>query len=204
MRHRVQTDDEWPSGRRSATTIMDHGVAWVIGMRCVSGLRCAIAIAALATLICVLIVCRSCAKTASRSSSATTAIRTCRPGKQLSKAANDANAIGDALQRIGFTVIRGVNLNRQGMVDRLFEFTQKIAPGDTALLFYAGHGVAIARRQLSAAERRAARQRRRRIARAQHGDRGSRHDCGYPGPQGRASPCWCSTPAATIRSASRA
>jgi hypothetical protein len=65
-------------------------------------------------------------------------------GQQLSKAANDANAIGDALQRIGFTVIRGLNLNRQGMVDRLFEFTQKIAPGDTALLFYAGHGVAIA------------------------------------------------------------
>jgi hypothetical protein len=64
--------------------------------------------------------------------------------QQLAKAVNDANAMGDALERIGFTVIRGLNLDRQGMVDRLFEFTKKIAPGDTALLFYAGHGVAIA------------------------------------------------------------
>ena len=28
-------------------------------------------------------------------------------------------------------------------MDRLLEFTQKVKPGDMALVFYAGHGVAI-------------------------------------------------------------
>src|SRR5262249_54616958 len=63
--------------------------------------------------------------------------------KQLSKAVNDARAVGDALEKIGFTVIRGENLDRQGMIDRLFAFTQKIKPGDTAVLFYAGPGGAV-------------------------------------------------------------
>ncbi|MBI4274202.1 MAG: caspase family protein, partial [Rhizobiales bacterium] len=63
--------------------------------------------------------------------------------KQLSKAVNDARAIGNALEKIGFSVIRGENLDRRGMVDRLFTFTQKIQPGDMAVVFYAGHGVAI-------------------------------------------------------------
>src|SRR5215471_10061310 len=64
-------------------------------------------------------------------------------GRQLAKAANDARAVGDALEKLGFSVIRGENLDRQGMVDQLFAFTQKIKPGDTALMFYAGHGVAV-------------------------------------------------------------
>jgi TPR repeat protein len=63
--------------------------------------------------------------------------------KQLSKAVNDARAVGDALEKIGFTVIRGENLDRQSMIDRLFAFTQKVKPGDMAVMFYAGHGVAI-------------------------------------------------------------
>lgn len=65
------------------------------------------------------------------------------PDKQLSKAVNDARAIGDALEKIGFSVTRGENLDRRGMVDRIFAFTQKIKPGDVAAVFYAGHGVAI-------------------------------------------------------------
>ena len=63
--------------------------------------------------------------------------------KQLAKAVNDARAVGAALEKIGFTVIRGENLDRQGMIDRIFAFTKQIKPGDTAVLFYAGHGVAI-------------------------------------------------------------
>jgi WD40 repeat protein len=65
------------------------------------------------------------------------------PDEQLAKAVNDANSIGDSLERMGFTVVRGLNLDRQGMIDRIFDFAQKIKPGDTAFLFYAGHGVAI-------------------------------------------------------------
>lgn len=63
--------------------------------------------------------------------------------KQLAKAVNDASAVGAALEKIGFTVIRGENLDRQGMIDRVFAFTQKIKPGDTAVMFYAGHGIAV-------------------------------------------------------------
>lgn len=63
--------------------------------------------------------------------------------KQLAKAVNDARAVGDALEKIGFKVIRGENLDRQGMVDRIFTFTQQIKQGDIAVLFFAGHGVAI-------------------------------------------------------------
>lgn len=63
--------------------------------------------------------------------------------KQLSKAVNDARSVGDALEKIGFKVIRGENLDRQSMVDRIFTFTQQIKQGDIAVLFYAGHGVAI-------------------------------------------------------------
>lgn len=63
--------------------------------------------------------------------------------KQLSKAVNDARSVGDALQKIGFKVIRGENLDRQAMVDRIFTFTQQIKQGDIAVLFFAGHGVAI-------------------------------------------------------------
>ncbi len=65
------------------------------------------------------------------------------PDQQLQKAVNDARAVGDALEKIGFTVIRGANLDRQSMVDRVFAFTQRVKPGDTALFFYAGHGVSI-------------------------------------------------------------
>lgn len=62
----------------------------------------------------------------------------------LQKAVNDAEAVGDALQRLGFDVVRGRNLGRQGMIDKLAEFTARIGAGDIAVFFYAGHGVAIA------------------------------------------------------------
>jgi formylglycine-generating enzyme required for sulfatase activity len=63
--------------------------------------------------------------------------------RQLQKAVNDAQAVGDALARLGFQVIRGSNLSRQGMIDKLAELTARLEPGDTTALFYAGHGVAI-------------------------------------------------------------
>jgi uncharacterized caspase-like protein len=65
------------------------------------------------------------------------------PERQLLKAANDAQAVGDALGRLGFQVIRGANLGRQGMIDKLAELTARLDPGDTAAFFFAGHGVAI-------------------------------------------------------------
>lgn len=64
--------------------------------------------------------------------------------RQLKKAVNDATTIAGTLQSLGFDVIVGTNLGRQAMVDKLAEFTARLQPGDTAALFFAGHGVAIA------------------------------------------------------------
>jgi hypothetical protein len=63
--------------------------------------------------------------------------------QQLQKAVNDARTVGAALTSLGFEVTLGTNLGRQGMVDRLADFTARLAPGDTAAFFFAGHGVAI-------------------------------------------------------------
>jgi len=63
--------------------------------------------------------------------------------RQLRKAANDATTIAGTLKSLGFEVIVGTNLGRQAMIDKLAEFTARLQPGDTAALFFAGHGVAI-------------------------------------------------------------
>jgi hypothetical protein len=64
--------------------------------------------------------------------------------RQLKKAVNDAGTIADSLKSLGFEVIVGTNLGRQAMIDKLAEFTARLEPGDTAAIFFAGHGVAIA------------------------------------------------------------
>lgn len=64
--------------------------------------------------------------------------------RQLKKAANDATTVADALESLGFEIVLGTNLGRQAMIDRLADFTARLEPGDTAAVFYAGHGVAIA------------------------------------------------------------
>ena len=61
----------------------------------------------------------------------------------LRNAVNDAQVVGDTLRRVGFEVVRGRDLGRQAMIDKLAELTSRIDAGDTALFFYAGHGVAI-------------------------------------------------------------
>jgi len=65
---------------------------------------------------------------------------------RLAKAANDAAAMGDALERIGFTVLRGIDLPRREFNEAFQRFLNGIEVGDTALFFYAGHGVRIANR----------------------------------------------------------
>lgn len=62
---------------------------------------------------------------------------------QLQKAVNDADTIAASLKALGFEVIVGTNLGRQGMIDKLAELTSRLEPGDTAAFFFAGHGVAI-------------------------------------------------------------
>jgi poly(3-hydroxybutyrate) depolymerase/tetratricopeptide (TPR) repeat protein len=61
----------------------------------------------------------------------------------LQKAVNDARAVRERLARIGFEVIHVENANRRTMNQKLAELTGKIGRGDTALFFFAGHGIAI-------------------------------------------------------------
>jgi uncharacterized caspase-like protein len=47
------------------------------------------------------------------------------------------------LGRLGFDVIRGENLSRQVLFDKLDALTQRLSPGDTAFFFFSGHGVSL-------------------------------------------------------------
>lgn len=61
----------------------------------------------------------------------------------LRKAVNDARAISESLRRLGFTVVTGENLQRRDFVRTVAELENRIKPGDTVFIFYAGHGVEI-------------------------------------------------------------
>lgn len=61
----------------------------------------------------------------------------------LERAVNDAQAMADTLERAGFNVDAGFNLDRRGFSRLLSQFVSRLAPGDEALFFYAGHAVAI-------------------------------------------------------------
>src|SRR3954454_3453761 len=52
------------------------------------------------------------------------------PDRQLKKAANDATTIADVLRSLRFEIVQGTNLGRQGMIDRLADFTARLGPGD--------------------------------------------------------------------------
>ena len=66
----------------------------------------------------------------------------------LQKAVNDATALDKKLTGLGFEVIRGTNLTRRQMVQKIQELASRIAIGDKVLFFYAGHGVQIDRSNL--------------------------------------------------------
>lgn len=61
----------------------------------------------------------------------------------LQKAVNDARSISRGLQQIGFRVTLAENLAWRDFVERFAAFEASIEPGDTAFLFYSGHGVEI-------------------------------------------------------------
>src|SRR4051794_17144123 len=61
----------------------------------------------------------------------------------LHTAVADANAMGDALERLGFVVRRVTDAGQRVMSGALAAFDADLKPGDQAFLFYAGHGVEI-------------------------------------------------------------
>lgn len=54
---------------------------------------------------------------------------------------NDAMAIAQSLQRLGFEVLVARDLDRNAMHDAISRFLSRIEPGSEAVLYYAGHGV---------------------------------------------------------------
>ena len=64
-------------------------------------------------------------------------------GNQLQRAVNDAEAVGDALQGLGFKITKGENLSRERMSKLISAFSSEIQPGDTVFIFYSGHGISV-------------------------------------------------------------
>jgi uncharacterized caspase-like protein len=62
---------------------------------------------------------------------------------QLPNPPIDAKAMAGVLRNVGFEVVEGTNLTRDGMTERLLEFGKKAQGADVAVFFYAGHGIAI-------------------------------------------------------------
>ena len=62
---------------------------------------------------------------------------------QLTNPVNDARAIAQNLRGMGFEVSEGLDLDRAGMTKRVADFLRAAATANTAVLFYAGHGVQI-------------------------------------------------------------
>ena len=61
----------------------------------------------------------------------------------LKKAVNDAEAISQELARLGFDVVSAENVGRRAMSRAMVELESKIETGDTALIYFAGHGFAV-------------------------------------------------------------
>ena len=65
---------------------------------------------------------------------------------KLNNPLNDARDIGAAFDRMGFTVTRVENADRTAMWRSLREFSRAAAASDTAVVFYAGHGIEVDQR----------------------------------------------------------
>jgi len=63
--------------------------------------------------------------------------------RQLQRAVNDARAVGAAFKALGFEVVAAENLTRGQFNNEWQRFLDKLTAGDTAAIYYAGHGVEI-------------------------------------------------------------
>ena len=63
--------------------------------------------------------------------------------RQLQRAVNDARAVGAAFKALGFELVAAENLTRAQFNGEWQKFLDKLATGDTAAIYYAGHGVEI-------------------------------------------------------------
>lgn len=66
-----------------------------------------------------------------------------RYANHLANAVNDATAIGQELLKTGYQTTIKVNLDRAELIDAIERFSSQIQPGDTAVFYYAGHGLQV-------------------------------------------------------------
>ena len=64
----------------------------------------------------------------------------------LANPLNDANDIGAALERLGFAVTRLPNASRAELWDGLQKFRLAASASEVAVVFYAGHGIEVDKR----------------------------------------------------------
>jgi carboxyl-terminal processing protease len=69
---------------------------------------------------------------------------TYRHAQQLPNPANDARDVADALKRLGFETILGVDLDRAGMDDHAVRFARAAREADVAMFYYSGHAMQFA------------------------------------------------------------
>ncbi|MGQ0682903.1 MAG: caspase family protein [Bradyrhizobium sp.] len=62
---------------------------------------------------------------------------------RLERAVNDARAVSATLEALGFQVQLATDVGRRDFVRQLSIFMDRVAPGDLAVLYYAGHGIEI-------------------------------------------------------------
>ena len=65
--------------------------------------------------------------------------------KPLPNATNDARDMAHRLRDMGFEVFEGIDLPRTRAMQLVQEFSRALRPGDTALFFFAGHGIQMGR-----------------------------------------------------------
>ncbi|HEX8375469.1 MAG TPA: caspase family protein, partial [Geminicoccaceae bacterium] len=61
----------------------------------------------------------------------------------LPNPANDAADVAVVLERLGFRVLKGIDLQRDAMVDLVEEFARAASEAEVALAYYAGHGLQV-------------------------------------------------------------
>ncbi len=61
----------------------------------------------------------------------------------LNNPENDAVAVASVLEKLGFSVVRGLDLDRDALVGKIREFARQLRGADTALFYYSGHGLQV-------------------------------------------------------------
>lgn len=69
-----------------------------------------------------------------------------RHASALRNPGNDARAVSAALRRLGFEVITGLDLDRNGLEQGIRELARRARGADAALFYYSGHGLEVAGR----------------------------------------------------------